>query len=246
MKKMFVLLALAALVLSGCGAPATEVPPPTAIPPTAVPPTAVPPTDIPTPTESPAMAQMSALLQKLVEDGRISSTDGEIIEFEDFSVENNQLVYYNDPVASGFDLPANFVYSGHFSWSSAASSDQPSGCGVIFAAQENGDHYALFLDQEQIYFLRSDSSSGDSKAWILGKAAGTGRVSFGNPAEADFALVVNGNSSYVYVNGEFIGQYDLVKDSPTAGKFGFSVISGTAKDYGVRCDITNSAVWTPR
>ena len=257
MKKLVVLCAIIALVLAGCGSPAPEaaptaqpsaVPPtavpPTEVPPTEVPPTAVPPTDIPAPTESPAMTQMMTVLETLAEDGRLSSTDGELIEFNDYSADNNQLVYFNDAVTSGVDLPANFVYSGHFSWSSAAASDDPSGCGLIFAGQENGSHYALFLDQDQIFFLRSDASSGNSKAWILGKAAGSGRVSFGNPAEADFVLLVNGNHSYVYVDGNFIGQYDLVKDSPTAGTFGFSVISGTAKDYGVHCEITNSAVWT--
>lgn len=241
MKKLPIFISLIAVVLSACGSPAPVA---TAVPPTAVLPTAVPPTTVPpTPTVDPLEEKMQADLQKFVTDGRISSTEGEIIEFNDYSVDNNQLVYYNDAVTEGIDLPANFVYSGHFKWSSAADSSDPSGCGLIFAGQENGSHYALFLDQDQIYFLRSDASSGSSQAWILGKAAGTGKVSFGNPAEANFSLIVNGNHSYVYVNGDFIGQYDLVKDTPTQGKFGFSSISGTAKDYGVHCEITNSAVW---
>ena len=238
MKKLPIFIALVAIILSACGAPAPVA---TAVPPTAAP-TTVPPTAVPpTPTVDPLEEKMQADLQKFVTDGRISSTEGEFIAFNDYIADNNQLVYYS--LDGGVDLPANFVYSGHFNWSTAASSNEASGCGLIFAGQENGNHYALFLDQHRIYFLRSDSSSGTSSAFILGKAAGTGKVDFGNPAEADFSLVVNGNHTYVYVNGDFIGQYDLVKDAPTQGKFGFSVISGTAKDYGVHCEITNSAVW---
>ncbi len=250
MKFVYFPIVLAAVILSACGAPA-PAPTATAVPPTAVPPTAtvvsptataVPPTDVP-PTADPVEEKMQADLQTFMKDGRISSTKGEIVEFEDFSADNNEMVYYSDAVQGGVDLPANFVFSGHFKWSSAADSSDPSGCGVIFAGQESGGHYALFLDREQIYFLRSDALSGSSQAWILGKAAGTGKVNFGNPAEADFSLIVNGNHSYVYVDGSFIGQYDLVKDAPTQGKFGFSVISGTTKDYGVHCEITNGAVW---
>ncbi len=77
----------------------------------------------------------------------------------------------------------------------------------------------------------------------MGKSRGTGTLSFDNPAAADFTLIVYDYKAYVYVDGEFIGEYTLSKDRELSGNFGYGIISGTNHDYGTRCEITNSRMW---
>lgn len=57
-------------------------------------------------------------------------------------------------------------------------------------------------------------------------------------------LVVYQTHAYVYVDGAFIGEYTLSQDKPLKGSFGYGIISGTNKDYGTRCEITNAGVWS--
>ena len=81
-------------------------------------------------------------------------------------------------------------------------------------------------------------------AYEVGKTSGTGRVDIeSDPAEADFSLVVSGNIAYVYVNKEFIGEYTFSEDFQMDGKLAYSLLSGTNKDYGTKCDMTNVQLW---
>lgn len=109
---------------------------------------------------------------------------------------------------------------------------------MVFGLRSNGDEYAAFLTNSRIYFMRSTEAMG-SYAAEVGKSKGTGRVSFDNPAEADFVLAVTGKKAYAYVNQQFIGEYTLSNDQFTRGSFGVALLSGSNKDYGTRCEATN-------
>ena len=82
-------------------------------------------------------------------------------------------------------------------------------------------------------------------SYNVGKTSGSGKVNFDNPAEADFVLAVKGQSAYVSVNGE-VTEYTLSADQTSAGTFAFSILSGTNKDYGTRCEMTNMIFWEPK
>lgn len=71
-------------------------------------------------------------------------------------------------------------------------------------------------------------------------------MKFDNPAEADFTLIVKGNSAYVLVNDELIGEYSLAKSRILTGDVGLTVLSGTNKDYGTRCEMTNIHLFKPK
>jgi len=179
-----------------------------------------------------------AQVQKYKEEGHIPTTDGELIKFDDFKQTFSQLGYYQ---AYPTDLELeNFVFAGHLKWSTATATDDTSACGILFGGQPDSSDYAVFLDKSRVYF----SSSTATTNFELGKTSGTGRISFGNPAEADFSLVVYQTHAYVYVDGEFIGEYTLSSSKPLKGVFGYGIISGTNKDYGTSCEITNAAVWS--
>lgn len=84
----------------------------------------------------------------------------------------------------------------------------------------------------------------------FGPTHGTGRVNFGNPfeapVEADFTLIVRGVYAYVLVNGELVGEYTLSDRKAMWGKLGLTLLSGTNKDFGIRCEMTNIHIWIPR
>jgi hypothetical protein len=51
--------------------------------------------------------------------------------------------------------------------------------------------------------------------------------------------------SYVLVDGELIGEYTLSQSRPLEGNVGLTLLSGTNKDYGTRCEMTNLHLWIP-
>ena len=69
-------------------------------------------------------------------------------------------------------------------------------------------------------------------------------VGLGNPGTADVALVVNQKKAYVILNDKLIGSYTLDTDWLTGpGDLEYTVLSGTNKDYGTRCKMTNIDLW---
>ncbi|GAB4504577.1 MAG: hypothetical protein Fur0043_15710 [Anaerolineales bacterium] len=112
---------------------------------------------------------------------------------------------------------------------------------MVFGIQDNDDHYAAFLDKSRILFLMSRGPS----VYLVGKTRGSGRVNFGNPAEADFAIAVKGQKAYVSVDGD-VTEYTLSVDQPSSGRFGLTLLSGTNSGYGTRCEMTDLILWTPK
>jgi len=203
------------------------------------------------PTKAPNLAATERVegfnkeTQSYFDKGYIKTQSGKNKEIDDFKYDWAQLGWYNWSILS--DTVTDFYISAHFKWESAFRNADTSGCGFIFAIQDNGDHYAVFLDRKQILFLNADHTS--SYSTVVGKTRGAGRINFDNPAdnpvEADMTLIVNGAYAYVLVDGEVIGEYTLSQSKILKGKLGLSVLSGTNKDFGTRCEMTDIHVWSP-
>lgn len=207
------------------------------------------PTNTPRPTATPNLAATQQYdgfnreIQSYHDAGYVVRTDGNIEEFDDFSVEWAQLGWYQwYPLGRNV---SDFSLSAHFKWMSASRNADESGCGFAFAIQPDNGHYAVFLDRNKIIFLDADSSYG-SYARSVGKTSGSARVKFDNPAEADFSLIVNGINAYVLVNNDLIGKYTLSRSRILQGDVGLTVLSGTNKDYGTRCEMTNIHLFEPK
>jgi len=206
------------------------------------------PTSTPRPTMTPNLAatqHMSDLngeAQGYFDEGYTSSADGRFMEYDDFKEEWAQLGWYSWWVLD--QNAKDFYMTAHFKWSSAYRSADLSGCGFAFAIQEDQDHYAVFLDQSKVYFVESTDYYR-----AFSPTHGTGRVDFENPfdqpAEADFTLIVKGTTAYVLVDEELIGEYTLAQSKNLRGGLGLTLLSGTNKDFGTRCEMTNIRVWTP-
>ncbi|MBK9928094.1 MAG: hypothetical protein IPP66_22720 [Anaerolineales bacterium] len=181
--------------------------------------------------------ELNAEVQKYFD---LATVQGRYVEFDDFREDWAQLGWYS---RWEFEEKAtNFYLTAHFKWSSAYRQADISGCGFAFAIQDNGDHYAMFLDKSKVLFVKTDKYY-----YPIGPVHGTGRVSFGNPFdkpnEADVTLVVKGTQAYVLVDGETVGEYALAKSSNLHGVLGYTLLSGTNKGYGTRCEITNTHGW---
>jgi hypothetical protein len=225
----------------------TDTPEPTATSThTATPTETLVPTSTPRPTSTPDMAatqhmdDLHAEAQAYFDKGYLETADGRFREYDDFEVEWAQLNWYQwQPMT---DTASDFYMTAHFKWSSAYQNADMSGCGFVFGLQQNDDHYVVFLDRAKVLFLISNGSGPRE----LGKTRGSGIVKFGNPAEADFTLIVKDGYAYALVDDELIGEYTLSQSQPLRGKLGLTVLSGTNKDYGTRCEMTNLHAWIPK
>jgi len=243
----FLVLVLASVACSlGASPEPTEIPATKTPLPTSTPnPTSTPkPTSTPRPTETPDVvatemseleSEMSVLVQGYHDEGYLPSADGEYIPLADFEEDWAQIDWYRWWT---FDLTAStFVMSGHFNWSSAVDYPAISGCGFAFDVSENSA-YAVFVDKDRILFL-------NGKGYEVGKTRGSGRVSFSLPAEIDFTLIVNSeeHKAFALVDGEFIGEYAISQNENISGAVGYSILSGTNRDFGTHCEITNASLW---
>ena len=185
----------------------------------------------------------NAETQKYYDLGYLTTTEGTNKKFADFMEEWAQLRWYRSWVYE--DQAKDFYVSAHFKWSSAYRNADPSGCGIVFAVQENYDKYSVFLDRNGVLFYIFEESYGYYRP--VGITRGTGLVKFENPfdkpVEADFTLIVSDAYAHVLVNGELIGEYTLSENKLVQGGFGPAILSGTNKDFGTRCEITDFRTW---
>jgi hypothetical protein len=185
---------------------------------------------------------LNAEIRAYYEKGYLTTLDGLLREFEDYRSEWAQLGWYNWlPLEHSV---GDFYLAAHFKWDSAVETANISGCGFIFGRQPNDDHYAVFLDRQQVSFFITDHTLGYSKP--ISPTRGTGRVKFNYPAEANFTLIAKRAYAYVLVNGDVVGEYALAQSRPSQGDLGLTVLSGTNKDFGTRCEMSNLHLWSPR
>ena len=199
------------------------------------------PTQTPNVTGTERAAEMNSEILEYFENGYLTTTDGMFQELDDFSYDWAQLGYYLPFLIQ--DSVGDFVLSAHFKWDSAFQNSDISGCGFIFGIQPNEDHYAVFLDRQKVFFLITDHTVGFSRP--VTPTRGTGAVNFDYPAEADFTLIVRGAYAYVLVNREVAAEYTLAQSRLSKGGIALTVLSGTNRDYGTRCEMTNLHLWLP-
>ncbi len=241
----FVIALVLISIMLGCSSPPAE--------PTMTPETPTPaftatsgatrfPTFTPRPTRTPDLAatqqvdDFNLLLEDYSEKGYIPSTAGSTVELDPFNESWAQIGWFQ---WWPYDVTgADFVFKGHFSWSTASETPDDSGCGVVFGLQENGDYYAVFVDYSSILFRMKRGSY----LYGVGKTSGTGKTDFTNPAEADVVLAVANQKAFLSVNDQ-ITEYTLSVDQTSAGGFALSMLSGTNRDYGTQCEITNMFLW---
>jgi hypothetical protein len=58
-------------------------------------------------------------------------------------------------------------------------------------------------------------------------------------------MVANGGKVYVYLEGQYKAEFTVFSDRFTfpSGRLAYTIKSGTNKDYGTRCEMTNVTLW---
>lgn len=249
---LFILAIVFASLACSTLTPATPTPtePPATSTPVPAPTKTKRPTSTPKPSATPNVAATQARekiladLQEFVDKGYITSMDGELVNLDKHFREMAKINYLSFSKA-GYDAAVeNFVFFGDIAWVSAGPVNFPeySGCGFAYRVNSDVGFYTALLTNDSVYMSYCDQST--KKCGRLGTTKGSGKLDFDNPAEATMTLVVNEDHAYVMVNGKFIGEYTLFKDKlREPGAVMYGMISGTNRDYGTRCEITNPSLW---
>jgi hypothetical protein len=258
-KRLSIHLVIIILVLavSACsvGAPAptsTPAPTNTPLPPTATATSTPPPTATPKPTKTPNLAATKIVedamvhIQSYVDNGYLPDQNGSLYSLEDYSREMAQINYLDVGFAGIKDLIKNFAVWGHVKLESAKLVNYPdfSGCGFSFRFNpDNSDGYTAYVTNEMVLLTYCRLH----RCGQIGKTTGSGKLSLSNPDEVDMELIVYDTKAVVLVDGEFIGGYTLFSDKMLdPGLLLYSIVSGTNRDYGTRCQITDAHLWVAK
>lgn len=186
-----------------------------------------------TDTEATQQAQaMMGTIQQLFDEGIIGRREGTHYRLDDFNESWAQLGYYQW-WKIGY-AAENFVLSADIAWESASDrANWPeAGCGIVFSEDDESDHHLAYLSLDGFGRL-AQISKGQWKN-LAAQRYGTLSVPNGN---AKIMLVVYDQRINFYVNGQRVANaYDGSLD---AGNLALTLLSGTNKDFGTRCQMTN-------
>jgi len=172
-------------------------------------------------------------LQELFDEGIVSSTEGDFYPLEDFSESWAQLGYYQW-WQTGYSAE-NFVLSTDVAWESASDKANwpEAGCGFVFSEDGENDHHLVYLSLDG-YGRLIQVNKGE---WKNLASQFYGKLSIPD-GDAKLMLVVNDKRISLYVNGERVATaYD---GSLNAGNIAQTLLSGTNKDFGTRCTMSNT------
>jgi hypothetical protein len=242
---MAAIIISSAALQAGCGLPGGLLEPTataSASPTPAFTPTKTPkPTMTPRPTATPnatATAQyndMALFVQEAADKGFIKSTEGEYNRLEVYTEEWAQINWYNW-TPTDFS-PANFVFRAHMNWQSASQTPDLSGCGILFRLQDDGDHYGFLVTSDGwVHFILNEAYFNFGGKVYHGQNKSAGDV--------DFAMTAQDDEFNVYINGERLGAFYGHKATMLTGDLAYTLLSGTNKDFGTRCTMTNTELWT--
>ncbi len=179
---------------------------------------------------------MQALIESLKTDGFIKNTGGAYYRLPDFDKSWAQLSWYRW-WESDYS-PENFVIRADTSWWSASNIADwwASGCGVVFHETDADNHYFIGLALDGYVYL--NRVKGGVYANLLNNSYGKVDVPNGS---AQITLAVENGWITFLVNGK-----KVLRTQDTglnSGKLAMSLVSGTNKDFGTRCQMKNIELW---
>ena len=194
----------------------------------------------PKPTKTPNATQLRkdatvALVAQLFEDGLVPTTDGRYVLLDDFDESWAQLQWFRW-FETG-ESPANFVLRTDMTWDSASDSATlwSTACGFVFRGTDDG-YYVVFVAMNGYVNIQRRSSA---------SPISLGQGYFGKPGfpsgGAEFMMIVSGQSFTVFIDKEQV--FSTRDHAFTEGELAYTVLSGTNKDYGTRCQMTDTDLW---
>lgn len=193
-----------------------------------------------TQVQATAQAQpLAARVEQIVAEGYLTRSAGTYARLDDYSDAWAQINWYQW-LWTGYN-PTDFVLRADFSWNSASETANwfNSGCGFVFreSSRENVDHYLVYLGLDSVvYFYKVRLGEHTELA-----SASAGRLDVPE-GSAQFMLAVEGDRFTAYVNDQrVITAHDgSLKD----GLLNYTLLSGTNRDFGTLCRMSNVELWT--
>jgi hypothetical protein len=184
-----------------------------------------------------AQAQdLANVVSRLYEEGILEKSSGTYYRMDDFEESWAQIGWYQW-WETGL-APVDFVIRAHTGWESASKTPNwfDSGCGFVFREVDENNHYMIFLALDGNVYLKG-YLDGIYREFGKGYAGTIDHLK----GDADVMLVVEGPRITYYVNGKKVlarevGELD-------EGKLALTLVSGTNKDYGTRCTISDIEIW---
>jgi len=179
------------------------------------------------------------LLQKLQGSGAITEIIGTYLRLPNYERNLAQIGYFGEPEPIGFTLE-NFAIRADASWNSAseAADWNQSGCAFLIGVDEREIYDIVFLSLDgyaKLYLPVLNTNRWQEKA-----TERYGKLSIPE-GSAEVMIAVIDNRVIFYVNGvEVLSEYD---SNLKPGDVYFALISGTNKDYGIRCKLENIDLW---
>jgi TolB protein len=186
---------------------------------------------------TPDPVRISEVVKDFVESGILTRAKGKITQLPDFEMDWAQINWYSY-YRTGTN-PQDFIIRADASWESASDKANwwNSGCGFVFREKDEDKHYLAYLDLDGFAHIKRARSGSMSRL---------GRSNIAYPVEkpgdeANIMLVVEGNNIHFFVDGYLmLSRQDM---SFTDGDLSLTLLSGTNKDYGTRCEMTNIELW---
>jgi hypothetical protein len=182
---------------------------------------------------------MLDLLDKLVADGHLTGTAGKYMLLPDFS-EGLAMLNFIAPYPAMVS-PKNFVLRTDLAWESASKTADwnASACGFIFHVGKDGSFYSASLALDG-YVQMTQHKPNYSYVTDIGKGY-YGKLDVPK-GSAKFVLVVTIDQITVFINDKMVKSFqsNLLY---TSGGLSYSITSGTNKDFGMRCTMTNIELW---
>ena len=196
------------------------------------------PTSTPRPTITPDVAatqayeEFSVWVEKLFDQGYISSTEGEFIPLDDYSDSLAQTEYYQWVTYEELH-PRNFILQANVKITNAAPNTTKAGCGFVYG-ESNNPALIIFSQDGNInyYYGIYNRRSNYLDATLFDDPDGLLLTLLIDEEAGGLRFFVNDRMG-LYLEG--VGGY--------TSDIGPAVLSGTDVDFGTRCDFTDMVLW---
>ncbi len=180
---------------------------------------------------------------QMVSDGSITYTRGELFDVDDFEESWAQRDWYTW-WWFGYNL-SDFVISTHIQWEIPEDSAfYDGGCGFVIRLKDENTHLVVFLNPRGDAELGAMSTSGfqyQGTHWQNPDLPSFANVTPATTGSADFTVVAEKEFVTVYVDG--VRYYQWYVALTNSGDIGYTIVSGTNKDFGTYCNFSNTRIW---
>ena len=185
---------------------------------------------------------VDAVWSLLKSDGTVSYKQGKTYDIDDFEQSWAQRGWYNY-WPFGYNM-GDFVIMSHIDWEIPENANfGQGGCGFLVRIQNEDNHLVVFLSPRGYPELGAMTPSGfayQSYHWQNPDNPNFLTIAPAVTGSADFVVVVEKEYVTGYVDGVKIYQYYVALTSP--GDMGYTLVSGTNKDFGIYCKFSNTTV----